>query len=88
MHTLQQMPGTGKVQTEIELLTKQMLWVTGYSGRRDSKTPPLPPTIRLQVKVQTARQKVNVEGLLKILHAFDTQEHGAEYRPNRHVTYP
>lgn len=29
MHTGQQTPGMGKVQAEIELLTKQMLLVTG-----------------------------------------------------------
>jgi hypothetical protein len=42
----------GKVQAEIELLTKQMLLVTGClePGAGGSKTPPLPPTIKLHVK--------------------------------------
>lgn len=37
MHTLQQMPGMGKVQTEIELLTKQMLL-----GREGLRVPSFP----------------------------------------------
>lgn len=81
MHTLQQTPGMGKVQTEIELLTKQMLLVTGCWGGRDCGSPSS-PTIRLQVEVQTARPKARVAILLKIPHISDTHENSTRCRAN------